>query len=302
MIVGGAIKRVLIIILLGLLFGSPALAAGRVVVIQGVRIAPYEDTVNGIEASCNARVKRIVMGENVHLDYVREVKNIKPDLVVAVGPTALSAMLKLRNIPVIYTMVVNADSMDKLPGISGGAVDDGALERLVDTVPHVKHIGVLYDPDESGALVGRLAGVFDKRDVGFVTETVSGADDIPEGVRRLKGKVDLLWMIPDATVMEEDALGALFKSALDHEIPVATFSNRYLSMGAMISLGIRPYEVGKRTGRLARRILDGKGASVGTVDSSGEVMVFLNRRMARKLGVRVNELNDSRYVKIAQGN
>jgi putative tryptophan/tyrosine transport system substrate-binding protein len=85
----------------------------------------------------------------------------------------------------------------------------------------------------------------------LITATVSNREQVPEGLKRLLPQIDLLWLLPDQTVITEELLPFLLRSTLDAKIPLFGFSSTLVQRGALGALVIDPVEAGQQAGRLA---------------------------------------------------
>ncbi|MFZ2948374.1 MAG: ABC transporter substrate binding protein, partial [Desulfuromonadaceae bacterium] len=80
---------------------------------------------------------------------------------------------------------------------------------------------------------------------------------------------DLFWMLPDITVITPETAEAILLFSLENNIPILTFSEKYLERGAMLSIGIDPFDIGRQAGEMAQ-----------TLFSSGESARHVEARKA----------------------
>ncbi|HWI40041.1 MAG TPA: ABC transporter substrate-binding protein, partial [Verrucomicrobiae bacterium] len=92
-------------LLLLALFPSNGLAQ-EVVVVQSLRVRPYEDAVEGFRTSSGTAIHKTLIVEETP-DVAARVRAMKPDLVFAVGGEALRRLADLADVPVVYAMVLN---------------------------------------------------------------------------------------------------------------------------------------------------------------------------------------------------
>ena len=105
-------KRIFsLIILLFLISHNSAEARPEIVAIQSARVAPYEEAIKGFESVCNVTLKRLVSAELKGTDPVQKINEIRPDMVVAIGMSALEKAKRIKNIPILYLMVLNPQSI-----------------------------------------------------------------------------------------------------------------------------------------------------------------------------------------------
>jgi putative ABC transport system substrate-binding protein len=81
-------------------------------------------------------------------------------------------------------------------------------------------------------------------------------------------------------------------------VPIFTFSDKYLRMGAFLSLDLDAYELGRQTGEMAERVRG--GADVTTIPriEAERAIPTMNRAVASKLGISpdYNALKKFRFL------
>jgi len=80
----------------------------------------------------------------------------------------------------------------------------------------------------------------------------------------------------------------LLLSTIENNIPVLTFSDKYVEKGALLSLEVDAAESGKQAGEMAVKIL--KGASVNSIkgEDARESILTVNLIVAKRLGISIN--------------
>lgn len=283
----------IIILLLSITCQGLSEAGQEILAIQSVRVKPYEEAIKGFESACNSKTKRLVLSDLEEVDLVKEVKKIGPDLIVAIGMDALSSVKRIRNIPVVYLMVLNPASIlsgeKNVTGVRMNVSQEKQLITLTKVLPEVKSIGLLYDPDRTGTLVKRAQDAAGKIGIKLIAKKVYSPTGVPSLVRDMKGKIDLFWMLPDITVVTPETFEFLLGFSLEHKIPVLTFSDKYVELGALMSIGVDAFDMGSQAGEMARMILSGRDPSdVPQVDAR-KAVISINLKIARKLGIHIDE-------------
>ena len=90
-------------------------------------------------------------------------------------------------------------------------------------------IGVIYDPEKTGALV-KEAGRW-RSASGCASSLPRSRNRGASSLRNLLGKVDALWMLPDETVVTSESLTFLLLTAFKHNLPVLTISDAFVEAG-----------------------------------------------------------------------
>lgn len=97
--------------MLSLLFiGTNAFAAG-IVSVQSIDIKPYNEAYLGFKSICDCDAEQLVISELPKKDVIKEIRYLDPDLIVSIGITALKRVKEIKDIPIVYLMVLDPDSV-----------------------------------------------------------------------------------------------------------------------------------------------------------------------------------------------
>jgi putative ABC transport system substrate-binding protein len=285
-------KRLLIISLLFIFYHSSAQAFQEIVAVQSVRVQPYEEAIRGFASVCDSRLQRVVVSESEGPDVLREIRKTRPDMVLAVGRDALSLVKSIRNIPIVYLMVLNPQGIlsgeKNVSGVSMHISPEKQLRALLQAVPRTKKIGLVYDPDRTGAFVRDAQSAAGRMGLALIAKEVRNAKSAPSLITDMKRQIDLFWMLPDPTVVTAEVVEFLLLFSLENNIPLLTFSEKYLEMGAFMSTGTDPFDMGVQAGEMANRILRGKDPRLVEPVHARRMVVSTNLMVAGKLGIALN--------------
>ncbi len=135
------LKMIYSVIALLLFLQSPALA-WDVLVVQRYRTRPYEEALRVFRSACRANIHELVMSESEGGDVVAEVRARKPDLVVAICMEALRRLKKIREVPIVYMMVLSPGMIlngeDNITGINMNISPEKQLSILHGIFPGAK--------------------------------------------------------------------------------------------------------------------------------------------------------------------
>jgi putative ABC transport system substrate-binding protein len=288
------IRKNLFIFLLYLILGCGLAEAGpEMIAVQSLRVKPYEEAINGLESVCKSRIDRLVISELQGTDIAEKVKEIKPALVFAVGLEALLRVKEIKDIPVVYLMVLDPYSTVSRPqniaGVSMQIPPAKQLTALVKVLPHVKRVGLLYNPDRMGHFVKRARAAAGKKGLKLIAHQVHGSGEVPFQANNMRGKIDVFWMLPDITVVMPEAVEFLLLFSLENKIPLLTFSDKYVESGAFMSVGIDPFDIGRQAGEMADAIRTGKDIKDLPQVDARKVIISINPEVAKKLGIHLDQ-------------
>lgn len=267
-------------------------AEQKIVAVQSLKIKPYEEALKGFQSFCNVKTEEILIPEHEEAETVKEIRRIKPDMILAFGVEALSKVKKIKDVPIVYLMVLNPPNpiskQENITGVSMNIPPEKQLSLLHEVLHEVKRVGLLYDPTKTGYLVEKARHSVERLGITLVIKEVHNSKEVPSTLDSMRDGIDAFWMLPDTTVVTPETVESLFLFSLENSIPVLTFSDKYLELGAMISVGIDAFDIGRQAGGMAIEILSGSDIkNLPRVDARKTVLT-LNLKVAKKLGIRAN--------------
>ena len=174
----------------GLFFPEGASAQAkteRVAILKSADIAPYNQAIEAFRSNLPIKHSLVheynLMGELENgPDIAQNIFDSKVDLVLAVGLKAsLVAKIEIREIPVIFCMVLNPKKFEleapNLKGISLAIPFKEQFFLLQKIIPTLSRIGVLYDPEKSGHLVKKSRGEAQDLGIELIAQGVSSQKD-----------------------------------------------------------------------------------------------------------------------------
>ena len=222
----------------------------------------------------------------------------KVDLVLAIAtPSAQTAANVLKNTPVLITAVTDpveagiVQSMEKPGANITGTTDMNPvakqLELIRDFLPEVKDIGILYNPGEVNSTVQVKLAKEKAKEMGINLEeaTVSNSSEVSLAVSSLVDNVDAIYVPTDNIIVS--AMPTVLQTAHNRQVPVFASENNSVEQGAIATLGIDYYLLGKQTGSMAARILNGAETANMSVESSDELKLYINKSSAEKIGLDI---------------
>lgn len=257
-------------------------------------------------------------GENLQIDLqnaqadfstaqtiAQRFKQNKPDLVLAIAtPSAQTAANVLKNIPVLITAVTDpveagvVESMES-PGANVTGTTDmnpvaKQLDLIKDFLPEIETLGILYNPGEVNSVVQVDLAKKKAEAMGVKIEegTVSNSSEVSLAVSSLVGNVDAIYVPTDNIIVS--AMPTVLQTAYNNQIPVFASENNSVEQGAIATLGIDYYQLGRQTGAMAAKILNGADPAEMAVESSDELKLYINKKSAAEINLEVpSELLES---------
>jgi putative ABC transport system substrate-binding protein len=173
------------------------------------------------------------------------------------------------------------------------------LTQLLQILPYARRIGILYDPAKTDVFVAKAHNAATLMGIELVTTEVHSSREAVAAIDTMKGKVNLLWLLPDITVVNPATIDLLLLSSIENKIPVLSFSEKYVEKGALISLEVDPVEAGRQAGEMVNRVLAGEDVhGIEEQDARGSILT-VNMIVAKKLGIMIygNVLKQARVIR-----
>jgi putative ABC transport system substrate-binding protein len=225
----------------------------------------------------------------------------KVKLILAIATPSAQACVqaaKGTKIPIVFGSVTDpvaaglVDSWDKpgddVTGISDWADVTTQIQLILDIVPNVKKLGVVYNAGEVNSVVqvNELKSAAPNLGITSVVEaTAPTTADVLTAAQSLVGRVDAIWVPTDNTVVA--AFEAVVKTCEDNEIPLFAADTATVVRGAIGTPGIDYYELGKECGQVAARILRGANPADIPVVKVQMTQLYLNPTAAQRMGVTI---------------
>ena len=149
-------RKIQLILLLLMCFSSRVVESSEITV--SARILPYEDALKGFLSVSNPDFKRLILSELKTPSFIKNTKKYNPPLILTIGHDALLNVNEIKDIPVIYVMVLNPQSLFSQPD----NFYDINMKLDIFTKPNtdLNNIGLIYNPDNKGEFVKNAADYF----------------------------------------------------------------------------------------------------------------------------------------------
>jgi putative tryptophan/tyrosine transport system substrate-binding protein len=265
-----------------------------IAILQSSDIPAYHEAVAGLKATGPIGAIYTEYDAQGDPDLVkklaRKARASNTSLVVAVGlKAALAARSEIPDVPIIYMMI-----LDPLKHQLNGANMTGTLlevpvERQLKIMrtflPTLRRLGTLYDPAKTSARVKEAVRQATINDFQLKGIPVENEKDVPQQLRTLLSDIEGLWLMPDSTVVTNESVRFILESSLAQQVPVIGFSPEFTRLGALLSISVSYGDVGRETGLLARRILDGERLMPLNPVPIERLKITVNLKTARFLGI-----------------
>jgi len=277
-----------------LLYNASLLSAEEIVVVKSSDIKPYNDALEGFKRTCMCTVRELNLPITGHNNIQKKILEIGPDAVLAIGMGALNSVGKIDNLPIFYTMLTEltpefTEKRKKYSGTNMDVLPETYLSYMARLFPKAKTVGIIYSKRNTGQFVNDALAISNSNGFEIIAREVSTPARVPAVIESMKGKIDIFWMLPDPEVITSETVNSILLFSFQNNVPVFSFSNKYVKMGALASLSVDPFALGSLTGALVAKKLD-KGVVENHVHIRPQkVLLSVNRKVAAKFGFPLSD-------------
>ncbi len=232
------------------------------------------------------------------------------ELIFAIAtPSAQAAAKATATIPIVFGAItdpvsarlVNSlkSSGNNLTGTSDVWPVTEQLELLREIVPNLKTLGVVHNPGEANSVA--TMQVVRKAAKGLalklVEAPVTSTGEVLQAARSLVGRCDAMYIPADNTAIT--ASDSMIKVAEEVRLPLLAGDPGSVEKGALATLSINYYDIGKLSAALAVKILkDGKKPADIPTAIPRNYDLIVNLQAAKRMGVTVPEAIIARAQKV----
>ena len=236
----------------------------------------------------------------------------KPDVIVAIAtPSAQATVAATKQIPVVFAGITDPiaakliknwePTHNNVTGVSDYQEIGPQIEFMKKIVPNVKAVGYIYSPSEinSTVVLKNLQQQLSQQNISLIAVPAQRTADISTAANTLKGKVDLIYTTTDNNVVS--AYESLVKFANENKIPLLASFPDAIERGAVAAYGMSYYDVGRQSGKLVVRVLNGEAPGNITPEIGQALRLVVNIDAAKKQGIDLSaDVIDSAYKVIGQ--
>lgn len=307
-------KKGIISALIGVTVGMSGVvyAADKTVKVTAIVQHPALDAIRD-GAKEALKEKGFVEGKNLKWEYqsaqgnpaiaaqiARKFVGDQPDAIIAIAtPSAQAVAASTQSIPMVFSGVTDPvaaklvkswqASGTNITGVSDLLEMDKQIALIKRIVPNAKRVGMVYNPGETNSVVvvNQLKALLPKHGMQLVEAAAPRTVDVGMAAKSLIGKADVIYTSTDNNVVS--AYEALVKVADDAKIPLIASDTDSVKRGAVAALGVDYFDLGKQTGYIVARILNGEKPGSIAAETSQNLQLFVNEAAAKKQGASLSK-------------
>lgn len=247
----------------------------------------------------------------IQVQIIDKLTTDKPDLIYVLGtPLAQSIQRRLPEVLLVQgtsTDPVAANLADSWEGSGRKYIAttdlppiDIQINLIKSLTPQVSRLGVIYNPGEvnSIAVIRRLKEyiIDSKTEISLIERPIASSAEVATAVNSLIGKSDAIYLPPDNTA--HAAIPVIGKICYDLKIPFYATVESALDYGALSTLSLDFYEMGKETARLALEVINGKSPENLPIRASTNPIISINSDVAQRLGISIERFKEKKNYRI----
>lgn len=222
----------------------------------------------------------------------------KVDLILAIAtPSAQAAAKATSTIPILITAVTDPKvaglikDFDK-PGTNvTGTSDLNPVDKQLELIklfqPKASRVGIIYNAGEANSVVQVELAKKAAAAMGLklVLVTVTETSGVYQAAQSLQGRVDAIYVPTDNTVVA--ALESVIAFCERNKIPLIAGESESVTRGALATVGLDYYLLGRQTGAMAICILQGANPEQTPIEFQKEISLVINKSAAKRMGVAI---------------
>ena len=222
------------------------------------------------------------------------------DVYVALGTQAAQSMmsaLRSSKKPLVFSAITDpkdaklVNNYQRPEGFVTGVSDAADLEPqfklFQELVPHLKRLGVVYNPGELNSITSlkRMKTVGAKLGIEIVKVSASKTSEVIGAAQSLIGKVDAYFVDNDNTALS--SFEGIVKIGLENQTPVFVSDTDMVERGALAAMGPNQYKLGQEAGKMVAQLIAGELPSQIPVYFPTQLERVTNHKVANELGIQL---------------
>jgi putative ABC transport system substrate-binding protein len=225
-------------------------------------------------------------------------KLLSEPLDIAVGistPSAqtlyFAALKQDKRPPIVFSVVsdpvgskLGSEKDYPITGVTDAVQLKETLGVILKLMPHLKNLGVMYNPAEvnSNSTVTKLKAQLQAKGITLREATVNKTNDVMQAAKSLVGKVEAIYIPQDNTVV-----AAIESVSSAVTLPIFCSDPLLVKNGVLAGIGFDYSEIGKETGRIVARILQGESAAQIPFCTPKNLQAVINAPAAKRYGLTI---------------
>ena len=265
-----------------------------VVILSSGNSTPYREVVEGFQRYLEQH-HRGALGDVYTLSdgdrdkALDRLRRDPPSVLLTLGSPATNlALTEVPNVPLVAAMLMGMGAVRQAPNATGVSLEfplETSLTWLRRILPDSRFVGVLYDPTLNEQTVDAAERFASGLQLSLESEVVATPRDLRSAMDQLGRRADVLWGIPDATVLSPQTARQVLLFSFRQKIPMVGLSAEWVKAGALYALERDYPDMGAQAGGLAVKILRGTPPRALPPQTPRLVLYDINLKTAKQLKI-----------------
>ena len=233
--------------------------------------AAYNGLVKGLEErNILPNKARIIMGNaqgNIgnSAQIAKHQASLEPEFMVAIATPSAQVIMKAKTdtstlafLAVSDPEAINLTNRADVIGVADNPPIEELIEKIAQIFPDIKNIGVIFNSGEVNSVktVDRLEKILKDKNITLTKIAITNSNDIKNAFNKLVGKVSLIYIPQDNTVVS--ALASMVSMSRANKIPLIANDPTLVDQGVMLAFGSNYFKSGKQLGNMIADLIEGK--------------------------------------------
>jgi len=277
--------------------GGSVTTAGEIVVLLDPNVRPYVEALAGFKQVSDMNIKVFTRREDGDLSderaLIKAIRARNPDQILVIGSEAMMALAgEITDIPILFSMVLSPQDKWKsqpknLTGVSMSVSPESQMKVLSTLLPALKHVAVVYDPDQSSTLVRKGEEVCESLNQKLISKQTRSTTEAVSLAEALLNQNAAYWMIPDQLTRSKDLVRYLFFAARNKKKVLIGLSDKYVRAGALFAFSVQNDALGRQVARLSKRLMAGGQPNRFPIEVPRDIDLSINLKVAKQMGITV---------------
>ncbi len=265
-----------------------------VVILSSGDSTPYREVVEGFQRYLEQHrtsdaVDVYTLSDGDRDQALDRIRRAPPSVLLTLGsPAKTLALTEVPDVPLVATMLVSMKEIRGASNATGVSLEfplETSLTWLRRILPGRDSVGVLYDPTLNEQTVDVAETLASGLHLKFESEIVATPRDLRSAMDQLGRRVEVIWGIPDATVLSRQTAQQVLLFSFRQKIPFVGLSAEWVKAGALYALERDYQDLGAQAGGLAVKILRGTPPRALPPQTPRTVLYDINLKTAQHLKV-----------------
>ena len=223
------------------------------------------------------------------------------DVIVAIATPCAQVLMNTNvDTPIVGTAITdyvsaglvksNEEPGSYITGVSDYFSSDKQVALIKELVPSISKVGILYTSSETNSELqaDEMLKALEAAGIESVVKTTPDKNTTSETITALaKENVELIYIPTDNNLAA--SMGSVLQSAEEYKLPVVVGAAAMVSDGGLANVGIDYYELGKLTGEVVKKVLEGGDTATMPIVYEDSGKVYYNSKVAERIGYTIPE-------------